>query len=297
MNFECANTDCGLRGQSSWPSPGDKPFLRTFGRLRLEVGLDTVDLDELVDGKTGEVLHYLLTHDRAPSTKLTIASEVWGLSLPSHPAAAVENAVSRIRRCIDPLISPLSGETETASVILTTCGGYRWNEDVLLHDLRVLSGAFACDRRGRKHILEHHADVFTGCDARHFAAGLSGHRWVDDYRNWLSIRLQRFHLELTKHLLDTGNVEDSCWHAELAYERYSWSDDALLLVMLAYCAMGERSAALQTYKHHCAADDVDTAVRPDLVDLANGICAGEAVSELTARALGHQSTPLQMALL
>lgn len=246
-------------------------MLHVLGGIAVRRGHLEVALPELDGGKNAEVLLYLLAHDRAPIAKTDLAMEVWADAPPSNPSRAVENAVSRIRRILDPLMLGGSSGPATTSVIRTVGSGYQWNHAVATHHLRFLAEVFAAPEL-RAHVFVQHPAEFVQVDARHFGSGIHGARWVDTYRTWLGIRLQRLHLELVRHCLREGRTEDACLFAELAFERYPWSEDALALVMIAYSAAGDRSAALQTYRLADGATDAPLGV--NLSELAGCIEAG-----------------------
>jgi DNA-binding SARP family transcriptional activator len=251
-----------------------RPVLHVLGGIAVRRGELEVALPELDSGKNAEVLLYLLAHDRAPIAKTDLAMEVWAEAPPSNPSRAVENAVSRIRRILDPLMLGESAQPAT-SIIRTVGCGYQWNHTLATHHLRFLAEVFT-GREMRAHLFAQHPAEFVQLDARHFGSSIHGARWADTYRTWLEIRLQRLHLELVRHYLSEGRTDDACSLAELAFERYPWSEDALALVMVAYSAAGDRSAALQTYR--LAESAADAPLGLALSELAGCIEAGRELS-------------------
>ncbi|GAC1473232.1 MAG: hypothetical protein PVS3B2_10290 [Candidatus Dormibacteraceae bacterium] len=194
--------------------------------------------------KPKQLVELLIVAFGSPIPKDRLIHQLWGDSLPAHPAAALESYVSQVRRALARIADGGGG------LIVTDPASYRFDVSIADIDLirfeELLQIAAPLDPSLARPYLEEaiglaHADVLQD---EPYA------QWAQRLRTRFSAELARARLDAADGALVAGEPEDALEHARRVLTEDPLNERACRLEMMAASALGDRPSAIASF-HRC----------------------------------------------
>lgn len=259
--------------------------VQLFGPLEVQVDHRVLGPRDFGGANPKRVLEVLLCHFGASVSKDRLIDLVWPASLPRHPAAALENYISVVRRCLD------DDRERARQLVQTLSGAYRFSLDDAQFDLRRfddLVADAAVQPEGSRHQ--------PLSDAIALARGeiLADEPYADfvvPLRALYRERVQQAVLDCSADLLVDGRHRDAVFRAERALGGDPLCERAYRILIAGHYAAGEQTAALHAYDRcrRALTEQIGASPLPDTEELYVGVLNHEPVDELLRCATGTQS--------
>jgi SARP family transcriptional regulator, regulator of embCAB operon len=262
----------------------ERPVIRLFGPLTVEVDGRRFGPSDLGGRKPRQILEILLLADGRPVAKEELAELVWERDPPRNVGATIETYVSVLRRTF--------GHERARDLIVTETEAYRLVRSAAVVDLdrfdELLARAGHADPRTRRSLLEDALALVRGevLEDEPYAP------WAEEARRRYGQRVLEVRLDAALAALADGDPRGALAHAGEVLARDPLEERAYRITMLARYAEGARHEALRAYERcrEVLRDELGADPDPASEALHQAILRDAPVERLLEEALGQRAT-------